>query len=574
MRSPVPLILVFLSAAASSQAQAPETFEGKIIARIVFDPAAQPLPIDELERRVLPLKAGFPLQIKDVRTAIQELYNTGRYSDVSVDAEPEDAGVSLKITTELSYFVGRVTIVGAAEPPNREQIVAATKLQLGGPFDDSQMVQAVKNIQDRLRANGFYKSEVSYRVDRNPATEEAGLFFEIHTGSRARFDGVNLSGTFSRPPESVIRATGWRRGLGPLILPGWRELTAARVQNALSRVEESFQKGDHLEARVTLGPLDIHDGPKGEPMNRVTPSLHIESGPIIDVIVTGATVSKGRLRRLIPVYEERAVDRGLLLEGRANLLDYFQSQGYLDAQIGDPEQREPEAGRSVIEYRVTLGPRHKLVNIDIAGNRYFDTPTLRERLSMTPASSIRHSRGSFSQGLLDRDIGTIEDLYHANGFPDAKVVSTKADNYKGKTGDLSVRLEVMEGAQKFVNKLTLEGVPDEDASHLRSLLQSTEGQPFSEPTIASDRDSILSYYFNSGYSDATFDWTQTPGPTAQSSGSEIRRPARQAAIHKKRSGAWLGHRPPRAGGQPDSARTRATPSRKARSPRASKSSTT
>ncbi len=97
------------------------------------------------------------------------------------------------------------------------------------------------------------------------------------------------------------------------------------------------------------------------------------------------------------------------------------------------------------------------MNIDIAGNRYFDTPTLRERLSMTPASSIRHSRGSFSQGLLDRDIGTIVDLYHANGFPDAKVVSTKDDDYKGKPGDLSVRLEVMEGAQKFVNKLTLEG---------------------------------------------------------------------------------------------------------------------
>jgi outer membrane protein insertion porin family len=311
----------------------------------------------------------------------------------------------------------------------------------------------------------------------------------------------------------VIRATGWRRGLGPLLLPGWRELTASRVQNGLSRVEESFQKGDRLEARVTLGQLDIHQGPKGESQNRVTPNLNIESGPIIDVVVTGATVSKSRLRQLIPVYEERAVDRGLLLEGRTNLLNYFQSQGYFDAQLGEPQQSEPEPGRSVIEYAATLGLRHKLVNIDIAGNRYFDTPTLRERLSMTPASSLRHSRGTFSQALLDRDIATILDLYRANGFPDAKVASTKEDNYKGKAGSLFVRLEIIEGPQKFVNTLTLEGVPDEDAPRLRVLLQSTEGQPFSEPTIASDRDTILSYYFNNGYSDATFDWTQTPGPT-------------------------------------------------------------
>ncbi len=506
MRPLVPLILVLVSTTASP-AQTPETFEGKVVSRIDFDPAAQPLPTDELDRRMLPLKAGSPLEIKDIRTAIQALYNTGRYSDIVVDAEPEGDGVSLKITTEFSYFVSRVTIEGAAEPPNIEQISAATKLELGGPFEDSQMIQAVKNIQERLRANGFYKPQVGYHVERDSATEEAGVFFEIHTGDRARFDGVNLSGDFSRSKESVIRATGFRRGLGALILPGWRELTESRVQNALSRVAASFQKGDHLEARVTLGPLDIH-----EDTNRVTPSLHIESGPTIDVVVRGAKISKGRLRQLVPVYEERAVDRSLLIEGRSNLIDYFQSQGYYDVQLDEPEQSEPEPDLSVIEYPVTLGPRHKLVSIEISGNHYFDSPTLRERLSMTPASFLRHSRGTFSQGLLDRDIGTIVDLYRANGFPDAKVVSSKDDDFKGKTGDLSVRLEITEGAQRFVNKLTLEGVPEADVSHLRVLLQSTEGQPFSETAIASDRDSILSYFFNRGYSDATFDWTQTPGP--------------------------------------------------------------
>ncbi len=273
MRPLVPLILVLVSVTASS-AQTPEAFEGKVVARIDFDPTDQPLPRDELDRRMQPLKAGSPLQSKDVRAAIQALYNTGRYNDISVDAEPEGDGVSLKIATEFSYFVSQVTIDGAAEPPNREQIVAATKLELGGPFDESQMIQAVKNIQDRLRANGFYNSQVNYHVDRNTPTEEAAIFFDIHTGNRARFDGVTFSGsTFTRSQESVIRATGWRRGLGPLLLPGWRELTASRVQNGLSRVEESFQKGDRLEARVTLGQLDDSWGPKG----RVGESRHAQS---------------------------------------------------------------------------------------------------------------------------------------------------------------------------------------------------------------------------------------------------------------------------------------------------------
>ena len=513
VRPLVPLILVLVctipSLAQNFTGDPSPDMEGRTVTRIDFDPAVQPLPGEELDRRMLPLKTGAPLRIGDVRMAIQALYDTGRFKDISVDAEPDGDGVLLKIATEFTYFVSRVTIDGAAEPPNREQIVAATKLELGGPFQEAQMALAVQNIQERLRANGFYHPQVTYQADRNSATEEASIFFEIHTGNRARFDGVNLLGKFSRTPESVIRQTGFHRGLGPLMLPGWRELTEPRVQAGLGHVQDSFQKGDHLEARVTLGQLNIHDD-----TNRVTPTLQIEEGPIIDVSVPGVKISKGRLRQLIPIFQERAVDRGLLVEGQKNLLDYFQSQGYFDAQLVEPEQTEPSPGHTVIEFGAMLGSRHKLVNIDITGNRYFDSrEALRERLSMTPATFIRHNRGSFSQGLLDGDIATLLDLYHANGFPDAMITSMKLDDYKGKMGDLSVRLEVTEGAQRLINSLVLDGVADADARYLRSVLESAAGQPFSESTIATDRDSVLSYFFNDGYSDATFDWTQTPSLT-------------------------------------------------------------
>ena len=92
-------------------------------------------------------------------------------------------------------------------------------------------------------------------------------------------------------------------------------------------------------------------------MNRVTPSLRIESGPIMEVNVTGEKVSKGRLRQLIPVYEERTVDRGLLLEGRSATCWNISSPRATWTRRGDPEQREPEPDRSVIEYRSNAGAR-------------------------------------------------------------------------------------------------------------------------------------------------------------------------------------------------------------------------
>jgi outer membrane protein insertion porin family len=64
-----------------------------------------------------------------------------------------------------------------------------------------------------------------------------------------------------------------------------------------------------------------------------------------------------------------------------------------------------------------------------------------------------------------------------------------------------------------VNQLGLEGFPEGDLPYIRAVLQSTEGEPFSEANVAADRDTILSYYYNNGYPDAMFDWSESPGPS-------------------------------------------------------------
>jgi outer membrane protein insertion porin family len=501
------LVLILVCAIAASAQSPTDSLEGRTIVNIVPVPEEQPLLQAEFDRR-LGLRIGTPLSLADVRQAINALYLTGRYHDIAVEAEPSGEGVELRIVTEFNYFVSAINIHGEAEPPSREQLRTATKLELGGPFTESLMEPAVANLLERLHANGLYGAQASYHVDFSPGTQEAGIYFEISPGMRARFDGISLSGTLTRPPEVVGRTAGWMRGLFFLRLPGWRELTEQRLQGGIAKVQSSVQRGNHLAARVTLEGLNYH-----QDTNRVTPSLRIDSGPELEVNVSGAKISSGRLRQLIPIYEEREVDNSLLLEGQRNLLEYFQDQGYVEARV-DFEQSQPAPGRSVIGYSIARGLRSKLANIQITGNEYFDSATVRERLQMTPASFLRYPWGRFSQRLLEQDTNAILDLYRTNGFRDVRVVSTKSDDYKGKRGELAVLLEVKEGQQWMVHNLEIEGVLPADEDNLRPLLHSTAGEPYSEAGIGADRDSILNYYFNNGYLSATFDWTQSPGPSA------------------------------------------------------------
>ena len=73
--------------------------------------------------------------------------------------------------------------------------------------------------------------------------------------------------------------------------------------------------------------------------NRAIPTLRIDAGPRIQVNTIGAKISQSKLRRLIPIFEEHAVDHDLLVEGASNLRDYLQSQGYFEAQVEFKQQR-------------------------------------------------------------------------------------------------------------------------------------------------------------------------------------------------------------------------------------------
>lgn len=479
-------------------------FEGRVIAHIDFSPEEQPLPREELDR-ALPIHVGDRLDMAAVRDAIQKLYDIGRFSDISVDATEEADGLRLTFATELSYFVSRVNIRGEQEPPNRNQLSTAARLELGTAFHQDNLDTANARMQERLRANGFYKAEIESRVDFRDDTEEASIYFEVKPGGRAHYGGVallNSEGLSASEQSAIIRATDWHRGIAFIPLPGWRAVTESRTQEGLRNVRQRLRrKNDRLLARVTLEREEFN-----AEKNRVIPVLSIDPGPTIEVRTAGAKIRKGKLQDLLPIYQEGTVDRSLLLEGQRNVTEYLRSQGYFNAAV-DYMESQPSPDRTVIEYQIDRGEKHKLHTIVISGNMYFDQTTLRERMFIQPAGKLRYRSGRYSPRMLDQDMNAIRALYQSNGFRDVDVTAdVQEDPFR--PSDIAVRIQILEGRQWFVNTLTIMGLSAADETYLRSQLRSSEGQPFSPANVAADRDTILTYFYNGGYADASFSWAQ------------------------------------------------------------------
>ena len=467
-------------------------FEGRPIVDVQF-PNGQPLDPADLAR-VQEVKIGQPLRSADVAHTIDGLFATGRFDDIVAEAEPSGQGVIVRFVTQNAHFLGGITVEGkVVESPNRAQVDSAAQLSLGATFQDGDVTQAVDRIQRLLQTNGFYEATVTPMMESGDDAQQIFLTFKVHEGKRARYDTPTITGMTKLPDATILRATGWRLP----IIHWWRHVSSSRTRSGVQGVLNKYGGKDRLMARVELKNLD-YDASR----RRVRPDLDIDAGPIVKVTAVETKVSRRVLKRYVPVFQERAVDDDLLETGKRNLQEYFQSQGFYDVSV-DYMVQPVHDDQETVEYAISRGMRYKLVKVTVLGNRYFDTPSIRERMFMQPAGFLILRHGRYSEAFQRRDEQSIASLYQSNGFRDAKVTSEVNKDEHGQPGSIGVTMHINEGTQWVVDDLTIQGATQFKPAELPSLASST-GQPFSEVNIANDRETVLTFYYTRGFPKVAF----------------------------------------------------------------------
>jgi outer membrane protein insertion porin family len=471
------------------------SYQGLVIQDIRFP---QVTGSDGRYRDTLALKAGDSLTRDGVRESIQKLHDTGRFADISVEADKTaDGHVLLSFVTVPNYFIGDVRVEGTPIRPNENQIVNISKLQLGELFTGEKLDRALASINQLLQENGYHRATVQVEKDPHPENQQINLTFVIVPGPQARVGHVIVTGK-ARFSQGQIQDIA-------KLHPG-DTVTVQRVSNALDRIRKKYQKQDRLLAQVAIRSRVYH--PEN---NTVDFTIDVDPGPKVLVGVSGFKMSQGAIRRNVPVYEENAFDDDLLNEGRRNLLNFLEGKGYFDAKIGIKKHSEASDVLQVV-YVVDPGRRHKLAKILLSGNKYFPDDLIVGRMQVAAAERF-FSQGRYNQRLLADDVRGIEDLYRANGFQQVKVSGTTIDNYEGDERQLAVKIEVQEGPQRVVGALHIVGnevIPESQFPTLNT----AEGQPFSETNIATDRDILLNFYFNHGFPNASFDASALPSAEA------------------------------------------------------------
>jgi outer membrane protein insertion porin family len=461
----------------------------------------------------LAIETGKPLDRRKVAESLRVLYRTGDYADLRAVITPVSEGVRLDFVAQENLFFNQVRIQGLVAPPSDSSAAAVMQLGLGRTYRKATVSEGLERLREALHEEGLYLAEVSAEAVPHPETHQMDIIVHVKPGPRARVGAIQLkNNTEFRDGELLSR----------LKMKVGREITSARLQRGTDRIRKFLVKKGHLSARAA-----VHRGEYDAAKNTISIDLDVTEGPQVQLTVSGAKFSNGELKKLIPIYQEGAVDADLLEEGKRNLLERLERDGYFDAEVSyetDTHEVNPKGSgwhgaEEVITYTVERGVRHKLIGIEIKGNKYFDAGLLRSRLQVFGGAFA--SRGRFSRRLVDSDAQSMRGLYQANGFLDAKVEAQVEDNYKDKEGDVFIHFKIQEGKQTRVASLSIEGIRAFKEEELLGVIGSTRGQPYSDFNVTTDRDNILALYFNEGFPEASFTATadRVPADEASRAGS-------------------------------------------------------
>jgi outer membrane protein assembly complex protein YaeT len=410
-----------------------------------------------------------------------------------VDAALQEAGVVLTYNLVPAQRIRRIVFEGPLGL--RESDLRRILVERHGVSPSlSRANQVVSTLETVYRDRGYPKAEIRIRAEEGAAPSNGSMIISVRPGPRARIGTIDVQGTPPAQMPQVLNALDLRTG---------DEYDRVSIDARLARYADDLRSRGYYEARVTQLPRYV-DGDAS-----VNLLLSVEPGPRVEIAFQGDPLASDDRDRLVPIAREHSVDEDLLEDSKFGIERHFRERGYCNPRA-DYERTEAE-GVLRVTFTVTRGPQCMVEQAEVTGNTSLTLAELAP-LVMTKAGL------PFSDSTVSSDALRIQGYYRQRGFSAVKVTSqVERREPKAGTEFVRVRLVIVEGVRSILDTVRFQGNAALDADTLRAAITSQPGQPYFEPRIADDADSIAVLYLNRGYPEVTVE----PAPKAIDDGSKV-----------------------------------------------------
>ncbi len=475
-------------------------FDGQPVSRV--DIAARPdVNLDEL-RRLIKQEAGKPFSTEAMHESVAALQDTKLFTQVQVSLEPEQDGLRVLFILQPADYIGMIDFQGTGTRFPYTELLQAVNIPEQSPYVPDLAAQGQKGLLDYLHARGFFAAEVESEAHRDGNHRIVNLIFRCQLKRQAKIRTITFNGLTPQQSADVQAAL---RGLWPKLrrvsLKPGLNYSEPRIKKSIQYVRKHLRKQDQLAPAIRLNPPQYDAA-----SNSVDVTFAVTPGPKVSVRVAGAKVSRRNLQKLIPIYEEDAVDQDLVDEGESNLKAYFQKKGYFDATADS--RIDKQADLVSVVYEVSLGAKHEVKGVYFEGNQNISDRELKSHVYVKKAFLFSH--GTYSDQLVKKSADALTQLYKDQGFQGVSV-EPKVEDFKP---EVDVTFVIKEGVQDRVASMQITGnkTQSEAALSRKHALRLRPGQIFSPKLLEADRNRLLAAYLDLGYLNANVRSAASPAP--------------------------------------------------------------
>ncbi len=489
------LLLAFLVPSLSAQVLNDQQLLGSYIGQKVasVEVAGQPDQTYAKLQNLISVKPGQPLRKADIDATVASLEQKAHISNVTLQVEPEAEGVQVTFVLHPAIYVGMYEFPGATGRYSYSRLLQIAQYPTQAPYSNNDVRHAEDALTRFFQQDGYFESEVHAETVIDHTHDLVNVLFNTTLGRRAKVGQIELQGA-SADETAYLRGklhSFMARLKASYLKPGMT-FSHYRLTNATRYMESALTKQDYATGTVNL--VSANYDPS---TNRADVTFHVATGPVVKVQTTGAKLSKGKLRDLVPVYAANSADTDLVNEGGRSIQLYFQNKGFFDVQVATNIQDTPSG--KLITYGITKGQKHKVKEITFTGNKHYSDKDLQSHVPVEEAHFFSH--GKYTDKLVRTGMKNLENLYQAAGYSDVKVVP----DIKREGGNIEVTYNITEGQRDVVHDLHIEGNQTLGESQFAPAgLRLGPGKPYSQQLVDEDRNHIIARYLALGYLSPSF----------------------------------------------------------------------
>lgn len=231
----------------------------------------------------------------------------------------------------------------------------------------------------------------------------------------------------------------------------------------------------------------------------VTPKFRV-----LDVKFEGLKAYKERrLRREIKTLANGALDERQVKEDSEKLYEFYQKNGYNQAQVSYTIDRNRSTGFGTVTFKVREGAKVRISAIRFVGNDHVKARKLRKEMETSkwhPFSWLTGG-GRFKDDEFDEDLEKLRDYYREQGYLDVDISEDKITFDYPSPSRLVITIRVEEGRQYRIGEITFKDNTIFPTNLLRLIPRQRTGMVFVPSKLDKDVENLEDFHGRGGYLD-------------------------------------------------------------------------